>query len=396
MVFRFLAFVALAAPVASQTACTLCPDGNDPVLPTEGQMAEVCPQVIALLPSMNADGCASFQQGDYPKLCGCFPETPFTCDVCPNGGEPNPFGYENIQTCEKIKFAAAFATSSEDCTAQLLPYAERTDIQTVCGCPGTPVPCTVCPDGSAVGNPTKAVGMVDTCEGYDFFLHSFANDSPECAGKSESGMQFYCECPGVGEGKACSICAGGAQRGEPRDPALFDYCKNADNKALFLPVDSCDDYTDSYDQWACGCPDAVPACNLCEDGSEVALTTPSDFTRVGATCAFDQFSLKYIVDLDCPAAQGTVGKFCGCSNPVADGITCDICGDGIPLPDPTIFVESFGHTCGFIEYFATSEANAGSKTCTFTGVSTSTYAAKGALTPTSELRLPSDFPLLAP
>ena len=148
-------------------------------------------------------------------------------------------------------------------------------------------------------------------------------------------------------------------------PKLATYCQNADNKALFVPLDSCAQNTDNDDQWACGCPNAVADCSLCEDGTSFLTTRASDFSKRGETCAYDQFSLKYIVGVDCTAIRGTLGKTCGCSNTKSELSVCRICGTGKSLPNPNLFVPSFGHTCGFIEYYATAQANSGKKSCTF-------------------------------
>ena len=102
--FRLFSFVALAVSVTSQ--CTLCPAGNEPIIPSNNATAEICRQVIALLPSLNADGCPGIQQGEYPRLCGCFGESNVTCNVCPDGGTPNPFGQTNIEACKTANFAA--------------------------------------------------------------------------------------------------------------------------------------------------------------------------------------------------------------------------------------------------------------------------------------------------
>jgi hypothetical protein len=363
--FRLVFIVALVVHVASEvTRCTLCNDGSIPVEPSDPQIAGICKQIIELLPSLDADGCTPFQQGEYPRLCGCLSASAYACNVCPDGSEPNPFGAANIETCSKIKFAAAFSTTDEACHENLAPYAAQTSISSVCGCPGSPVPCTICPEGNQVGNPQKLIGALNTCEGYDYFLRSYSVGSPECKGKNESSLPFHCECPGIGEGKTCTTC-GGVERGEPRVRSLTNYCNNADYKAIFWPIDSCDDYSDKYDQWACGCPDVVPKCPLCEDGSDFDLTIPSGFSKAGETCAYDQFFLQYLPSLSCPAAQATAGQYCGCNNPTADASACRICGDGIQLTDPSIYVPSFGHTCGFIEYFANQETLSGKKSCTF-------------------------------
>ena len=354
----------MAVPAASQ--CTLCADGQNPVLPSDPTQASMCEQVIALLPDLNPGACTEFQEGNYPLLCGCDASFSYSCDVCPNGGTPNPFGDTNVELCNRIKFSASAATNANQCVANLQTYRDNVNITEVCGCPGVPTPCSICGDGSAVGNPDTTIGQSNTCQQYDTFLSTFPVDSAECAGKTESGLPFVCGCPNAGTGSACSICDGGAQRGEPRVSDFDELCANADNKALFVPLDSCQGNTNMYDQWACGCPDAVPPCTLCEDGSSFVSDRPSDFSKQGQTCAYDQFALKYIKDLDCPAAQATVGETCGCTNPKADLTACRICGTGLSLPDPSIFVESFLHTCGFIEYFASAEAAIGAKTCTFT------------------------------
>ena len=364
MVLRFIFFVALFASAASQ--CSLCPNGKAPNIPTDTQTASICKQVIALLPTLSPEGCPGIQNGDYPRLCGCFPTPSYTCNVCPNGGTTSPFGKENTDLCNKIKFAAKFSTTKAECTTNLAPYARQVNITKACGCPGVPKPCTICPDGSSVGAPSQLIGAVNTCGAYDVYLRTLLRSNPQCESKYSSGLPIVCKCPGISSTqKPCSVCDGGAQRGVLRVPKLATYCQNADNKALFVPLDSCAQNTDNDDQWACGCPNAVADCSLCEDGTSFLTTRASDFSKRGETCAYDQFSLKYIVGVDCTAIRGTLGKTCGCSNTKSELSVCRICGTGKSLPNPNLFVPSFGHTCGFIEYYATAQANSGKKSCTF-------------------------------
>jgi hypothetical protein len=361
---RFLFFAALvASPVASQT-CTLCKGGAAPVIPAAN--AQICNGVIALLPELNPGACSGFQNGEYPTLCGCPGTVSYQCNVCPKGGTSNPFGVANTNLCNEVKASTIFATTEAQCKTSLAKFDRRFNVTNVCGCPGVQKPCTICPNGANVGNPSKLIGTSNTCSAYDAFLRTFPASSAQCAGKNQTGLAFACGCPGVTTGKPCSICDDGSTRGQPRVANLTMFCLNADYKALFVNTKSCKGNTNAYSQWACGCPNAKPPCTFCENGTtNFVLNRRSDFSQRGQTCAYDQFATQYIVNADCNSIRGTIGQTCGCNNPNAAKNVCRICGDGKSLPNPQIFVPSFGQTCGFIEYYASSEVATQGKTCSF-------------------------------
>jgi len=365
LVLRIVSLLAIVAtPVFSQT-CQLCPNGNkNPYLPSDPQLNSVCKQLIVDVQKLGTGPCNGFHAGPYPTVCGCVTPYNFPCKVCPNGGTPNPFGQENINTCNQIRFTAALSTTTAACTANLKTYKDRQiNITKVCGCPGVPKPCSVCPDGSTVAAPSKPIGLTNTCGTQDAYLkQSIPANSPACAIVRASGLAYTCGCSWK-DAKPCSICNGGATRTSNRVTGLTDYCRNFDNQAIFRATNNCFNNTNLYNQWACGCPNAVPPCKLCSDGGTPNYSKVSNFSRIGGNCGLDQLFLQNINRLDCKAIQGTVGKVCGCTNSNLPG-TCKLCTNR-DLPNPNKMVPSFGHSCGFIEYFATAQSNAGSKTCTF-------------------------------
>ena len=254
---RFFSLIALF-PAVTLSLCTLCPDGNDPVLPTNELIAETCREMLAFLPSLDPESCVPFQQGHFPSLCGCSisDDLPSStrilqqgCKVCLNGSYPkNPKatvadagGY----TCQYIYDNSNYiAASGPQCLA-----IHKSVNQNICGCSAvapvtrgdTPSPatigvptrrpttrppvsaggqeCKVCLNGGRPKNLNVAIAALGgyTCQ-YFYDNPSFSTASGQkCVAIHRSANQALCGCPtSASTAKPTTI-----TRGDTPSPAII-------------------------------------------------------------------------------------------------------------------------------------------------------------------------------
>jgi hypothetical protein len=74
-------------------------------------------------------------------------------------------------------------------------------------------------------------------------------------------------------------------------------------------------------------------CTLCEDGSSLPDGSSESFP--GELCAQTQVKARRDDPDRCIFYQGVAGVYCGCNNTISVDAVCQLCGDGVPLPNAT-------------------------------------------------------------
>jgi hypothetical protein len=257
----FVVFTVATATVSAQEQCSFCgPDnpfsleswsrsGNDMDCPTlydslgenllEG--SEDCKQVQLL----------SFQTG----CCDSNSVPPTVCSVCPDGGsflndvEIPSAGRAELK-CADLTNDTSFLDYMEhrgDCSDTFLQRSAAW-----CGCAGTSIQCSLCPDGSKPPNPSKTE---DVLYGWDcnVFEYIFALLSEaECHSAAEI-LEFdaaaFC-CPHVAQSpNICQFCPDGTSIGDPDKIISSDYgpmkCGDIQESIELIPTEKSCEFTKS-------------------------------------------------------------------------------------------------------------------------------------------------------
>jgi len=135
--------------------------------------------------------------------------------------------------------------------------------------------CDVCPDGSDVVHVDRVLPALildenrrnPTCGDYEAFVRSSATLSNCDLVHDQAG---YCGCPGIEPIGGCSLCSNGAvtpQRNKLTPEG--DTCGDIETYISFLSEEACQTTRGENlreKDFLCGCPGAIPVCELCPDG----------------------------------------------------------------------------------------------------------------------------------
>eukprot|EP00978_Attheya_sp_CCMP212_P017697 scaffold47446_cov58-Attheya_sp.AAC.1 len=206
---------------------------------------------------------------------------------------------------------------------------------------------SLCPDGSDLPFPEKAIAPGMTCALYEDTVFPSFTDAPEdCSANQISVGVTQCGCPApTNQEGICSFCEDGSEPPIFTDPEA-DEDANATCALLYsfsslvTNVTECEE-NQVFASLFCGCPGgAQGTCTLCHDGSEPTNPEGSgsafgdeeeSFTcseLASATPLFEQ------EDEECLGIQMLGSASCGCPTP-ANSI-CSLCTDG---STPTIFAD---------------------------------------------------------
>jgi len=235
----------------------------------------------ALQYKSDEESCGVYQQS-YAPFCGC-PAPEDGCSLCPDGSpiqmeyaDVKPFAEygDNTTTCAVLEIQAAlqYKSDEESCGVYQQSYAP------FCGCSPPPGGCSLCPDGSPVG-------------------------------------EAYAAVPFNNEVITCSV---------------------VESIAKFTPQDSktCSDFR-LQGLSLCGCDYAPPAtseCPICIDGTspptaKLSTVVYTDAIMGDVTCGtFEWLSATMDSEEQCASSQAVVGAICGCDDPPPPA--CELCPAG--------------------------------------------------------------------
>jgi hypothetical protein len=251
----------IAASGSAQIQCSLCgPDnplsseswsrsGNDMDCPTlydslgedllEG--SEECKRLQLL----------SFQTG----CCDSNAITPAVCSVCPDGG-PFLYGVE-IPSAGRAALKCGDLTNDTSFLDYMVQPGDCSDTFTQrsaawCGCAGTSIQCSLCPDGSKPPNPSKTEEVLYgwDCNVFEY-IFSLLNEA-ECYSSAEM-LEFdaaaFC-CPLAGQSpNTCQFCPEGTSVTDPDKIISSDYgslkCGDIQESIELIPTAKSCEFTKS-------------------------------------------------------------------------------------------------------------------------------------------------------
>eukprot|EP00536_Pseudo-nitzschia_multiseries_P017975 jgi/Psemu1/315268/fgenesh1_kg.1996_\ len=146
-----------------------------------------------------------------------------------------------------------------------------------------------------------------------------------CAALQE--YQGYCGCPEVTAPNECTFCPNGGTVGNATKIVSDLYtCQDLQDFVSFLPGDECLANSTDFTQlrafaYACGCPDTKPSCTLCPDGSDPPIPNKLTGDRDGSTCADFAGFVETLTESQCGTETefiASTASVCGCPGAETD------------------------------------------------------------------------------
>ena len=227
----------------THSRCNICPSNSsvgyvDQPIPFLNLTCGLAELIVAAEPP---NKCAKAQASnmdliDIPAICGCQGSSPpNTCSFCNVSQMPNPnfpiLVLNELGTCGGFGVLAKYVVNQTFCQEEFAKLAQ--------GCCLSPSrPCSVCPDKSMVGYPTKTVPSTRlTCLDLDI-LAGF-DTTGSCPQTSRENLDYaaYCGCKGATAPNQCSFCPTGYAVTDPTLPIPFQNgmtCSQAQDLATYV------------------------------------------------------------------------------------------------------------------------------------------------------------------
>ena len=299
-----------------------------PFLGLSGSENPTCQEVFDFAPSISDDATCTLVE-EQAGFCGCPESTgPINaCGLCPDSdtstGVPDfvtPFG----DTCGELEEYISYL-SAEECETDRVKLIMRNSW--LCKCPNAETICSMCPDGTVdLDNPDLVIPFFNTpnnrnptCREVRNFasLQDPEDDEFDCdLVQQQAG---FCGCPDFEPLDVCSFCPDGS---DPGNMTLItpttDSCEDLNNYVSFFDQAACDDNVAESVMamgYYCGCPGAVPNCELCPGDSEV-MNPDADSGSSGLTCGELNTIVQTLTTNTCVERDGdiTAGRSLCCTS----------------------------------------------------------------------------------
>jgi hypothetical protein len=356
---QIVGFQDCACPTFPAGFCTLCPGGFSDIpdksvtVPSTNNLT--CGDILFVETALLQNGCDDL--APYRERCGCPAEA--ECTYCADGTMPmyadRKIPYLSTPGSEVTcsgQASLAFSATADQCDGfTVAPVAVNG--QGYCGCQGT-FPsnlCSLCPAGTDVENPDVVLpgsgGM--TCLEMEEYVR-YITDEAACHAIADSAQQVCCE-----PMESCPVCGDMAtyNKEKPYDPYGLN-CENIGMAPHFGFPMTCDDVQARFPYY-CECPEAVPACTLCQLG-ELPPETSKEIPLFGTTCqeVNDYTSLRLATE--CGTEKSSfpfdASAYCGCTGFEAPK-ACTFCPDGEIVRNANLVPGGAGGaSCGELMDFA--------------------------------------------